>query len=145
MSRHVAPCCKQTSDEAPNAIASIQVDDSLSLGRIAGIKVGLNWSLLLVVVLIAWSLASGSFPSEVPGRSVGWYWVAGLVAAILFIASLLAHELAHSLVAQRLGVRVDGITLWLFGGISRLSGEANSRRLDIVGQARASEWCIEIR
>jgi Zn-dependent protease len=108
------------------------VDDSLSLGRIAGIRIGLNWSLLLVVALIAWSLASGLLPSEVSGRSVGWYWFAGLVGAILFMASLLAHELAHSLVAQRLGVRVEGITLWLFGGVSRLSGDANSARAEVL-------------
>src|SRR5262249_20953770 len=102
------------------------MDDSLSLGRIAGIRVGLNWSVLLVVALIAWSLASGIFPSEVAGRAPGWYWAAGSTAAVLFVASLLAHELAHSVVAQRLGVRVEGITLWLFGGVSRLSGDAHS-------------------
>lgn len=106
--------------------ASLDVGDNLSLGRIAGIRVGLNWSLLVVVALIAWSLAVGFFPSEVPGRGVGFYWLAGVIAAIVFLASLLAHELAHSLVAQRSGVRVEGITLWLFGGVSRLSGEAHS-------------------
>lgn len=68
--------------------------------------------LLLVIALIAWSLASGIFPSQVAGRTTGWYWAAGMSAAILFMASLLAHELAHSVVAQRLGVRVEGITLW---------------------------------
>jgi Zn-dependent protease len=108
------------------------VDDSLSLGRIAGIKVGLNWSLLLVVALIAWSLASGFFPSEVVGRAAGWYWAAGVTAAVLFIASLLAHELAHSVVARRKGVQVDGITLWLFGGVSRLSGDAPSGRSEAL-------------
>src|SRR5262249_48977107 len=108
------------------------MDDSLSLGRIAGIRVGLNWSVLLVVALIAWSLGSGFFPSEVAGRAAGWYWAAGVTAAVLFIASLLAHELAHSLVAQRLGVRVEGITLWLFGGVSRLTGEAHSARAEAL-------------
>jgi Zn-dependent protease/CBS domain-containing protein len=108
------------------------VDDSLSLGRIGGIKVGLNWSVLVVVALIAWSLASGFFPSEVTGRAAEWYWVAGVTAAVLFIGSLLAHELAHSLVAQRLGVRVEGITLWLFGGVSRLSGDAHSARAEAL-------------
>ena len=108
------------------------MDDSLSLGRIAGIRVGLNWSVLLVVALIAWSLGSGFFPSEVSGRAAGWYWAAGVTAAVLFIASLLAHELAHSLVAQRMGVRVEGITLWLFGGVSRLTGEAHSARAEAL-------------
>lgn len=108
------------------------MDDSLSLGRIAGIRIGVNWSVLLVVALIAWSLAGAFFPSEVAGRAAGWYWAAGITAAVLFMLSLLAHELAHSLVAQRLGVRVDGITLWLFGGVSRLSGEAHSARAEAL-------------
>jgi Zn-dependent protease/CBS domain-containing protein len=108
------------------------MNESLSLGRIAGIRVGLNWSLVVVIALIAWTLATGSFPSQAPGLGPGVYWIAGLVAAVLFLASLLAHELAHSVVAQRLGVRVEGITLWLFGGVSRLSGEANSARAETL-------------
>jgi Zn-dependent protease/CBS domain-containing protein len=108
------------------------VNENISLGRIAGIHVGFNWSLLVVVALIAWSLATGFFPVEVPGRAAGWYWLAGGVAAVVFLASLLAHELAHSVVAQRSGVRVDGITLWLFGGVSRLSGEVSSARTEAL-------------
>ncbi len=108
------------------------MNENISLGRIAGIHVGFNWSLLAVVGLIAWSLAAGFFPVEVPGRATGWYWLAGVVAAVVFVASLLAHELAHSVVAQRSGVRVDGITLWLFGGVSRLSGEVSSARTEAL-------------
>lgn len=113
------------------------MEDSLRLGRIFGIRVGLNWSLLLVFLLIAWSLATGLFPAETRGQSSAAYWTAGVIAAILFLASLLAHELAHALVAQRMGVRVEGITLWLFGGVARLSGSGNSARseaaITIVG------------
>jgi Zn-dependent protease len=108
------------------------MNESFSLGRIAGIRVGLNWSLVVVIALISWSLASGSFPSQVPGLGGGAYWLAGIVAAFLFLASLLAHELAHSVVAERLGVRVEGITLWLFGGVSRLSGDANTARAETL-------------
>jgi Zn-dependent protease/CBS domain-containing protein len=106
--------------------------ESLTLGRIFGIRVGLNWSLVVVIALIAWTLATGSFPADAPGLGAGAYWAAGVVAAVVFLASLLAHELAHSIVAQRLGVRVDGITLWLFGGVSRLSGESNSARSEAL-------------
>jgi Zn-dependent protease len=77
------------------------MNESLSLGRIAGIHVGLNWSLLVVIALIAWSLAVGTFPVEAPGLPAAAYWTAGIVAAIIFFASLLAHELAHSVVATR--------------------------------------------
>ncbi len=102
------------------------MNESLSLGRIAGIHVGLNWSLLVVGALIAWSLATGLLPSAAPGQSSGAYWTAGVVSAFVFLASLLAHELAHSVVAVRRGVRVEGITLWLFGGVSRFSSESGS-------------------
>src|ERR1700716_912325 len=102
------------------------MNENLSLGRIAGIHVGLNWSLLVVAALIAWSLATGIVPAQAPGQTTGVYWVAGVISAFVFLASLLAHELAHSVVATRRGVRVDGITLWLFGGVSRFGSETNS-------------------
>ena len=102
------------------------MNENLSLGRIAGIHVGLNWSLLVVAALIAWSLATGILPAAAPGQSSGAYWTAGVVSAFVFLASLLAHELAHSVVAVRRGVKVEGITLWLFGGVSRFSTESSS-------------------
>jgi Zn-dependent protease/CBS domain-containing protein len=102
------------------------MNENLSLGRIAGIHVGLNWSLLVIAALIAWSLATGILPSAAPGQTSGAYWTAGVVSAFVYLASLLAHELAHSVVAMRRGVRVEGITLWLFGGVSRFSSESNS-------------------
>src|SRR3989442_11180769 len=102
------------------------MNENLSLGRIAGIHVGLNWSLLVIGALIAWSLATGILPSAAPGQTSSAYWTAGVVSAFVYLASLLAHELAHSVVAMRRGVRVDGITLWLFGGVSRFSSETAS-------------------
>jgi Zn-dependent protease/CBS domain-containing protein len=102
------------------------MNENISLGRIFGIHVGFNWSLLVVAALIAWSLATGILPSAAPGQTSGAYWTAGVVSAFVFLASLLAHELAHSVVAVRRGVKVEGITLWLFGGVSRFSSETNS-------------------
>jgi Zn-dependent protease/CBS domain-containing protein len=102
------------------------MNENLSLGRIAGIHVGLNWSLLVIGALIAWSLATGILPSAAPGQTASAYWTAGVVSAFVYLASLLAHELAHSVVAVRRGVRVEGITLWLFGGVSRFSSESSS-------------------
>ena len=60
------------------------------------------------------------------------YWVVGGVRAVLFFACLLGHELAHSLVARRYGVKVSGITLWLFGGVSRLEGEPPSAQSEAL-------------
>jgi Zn-dependent protease/CBS domain-containing protein len=102
------------------------MNENVSLGRIAGIHVGLNWSLLVVAALIAWSLATGILPPAAPGETSAAYWTAGVVSALVFLASLLAHELAHSIVAARRGVRVEGITLWLFGGVSRFSSDTSS-------------------
>src|SRR6201981_1154240 len=95
---------------------------SFSLGRISGIRIGVNWSVLVIVALLAYGLAAGQFPAEVPRRPEAEYVVAAIVTAVAYMGSLLAHELAHSLVARRNGVQVEGITLWLLGGVSRLQG-----------------------
>ncbi len=102
------------------------MNENLSLGRIFGIHVGLNWSLLVVAALIAWSLATSLLPSASPSQTSSAYWTAGVISAFVFLASLLAHELAHSVVATRRGVKVEGITLWLFGGVSRFSSDTAS-------------------
>ena len=98
------------------------VDSSFRLGRIAGIEVGVNWSWLVVFALITWSLASGVFPSQDPGHSNATYVAMAVVAALLFFVSLLGHELGHAVTARREGMELDGITLWLFGGVARFKG-----------------------
>ncbi|HEX5493722.1 MAG TPA: site-2 protease family protein [Mycobacteriales bacterium] len=100
------------------------MNQSFSLGRIAGVRVGVNWSVLVIFGLIVYGLAGVQFPRLYPGYVGGAYLLAGLAAAVVFVASLLAHELAHAVVARRNGMTVEGITLWLFGGVARLSGEA---------------------
>lgn len=100
------------------------MEESIRLGRIAGVSIGLNWSVLLVAWLLSWSLASHRLPTSYPGHSTGAYWVAGVGTALVFFMSLIAHEMGHALVARRHGVRVEGITLWLFGGVAKLGGEA---------------------
>jgi Zn-dependent protease len=98
--------------------------ESIRLGRIVGIPVGLNISVFVIMLILVFGLAFGRFPVEVPGHGTGTYLLAGIVAAVLFFGSLLAHELAHAVVARRNGVEVDGITLWLFSGVARLRSEA---------------------
>jgi Zn-dependent protease len=102
------------------------VTPTIRIGKVFGIQIGLNWSLVFIFALVAWTLASSVLPQEAPGRPIVAYWAAGLAGALLFYACLLAHELAHALVAQRNGVKVAGITLWLFGGVSQLAGEPQS-------------------
>lgn len=97
---------------------------SVRLGRIAGVEVGLNWSLLVIAVLLAVGLASGRFPSDAPGYSGAEYAIAGVITAIAFLACVLAHEVSHAVVARHEGIEVDGITLWLLGGVTRMHGDA---------------------
>jgi Zn-dependent protease/predicted transcriptional regulator len=98
------------------------VNPSITLGRVAGIRIGINWSWLVVFALIVWSLASSVFPSQNPHLADGTYVGMALVAALFFFASLLLHELGHALQARREGMEIDGITLWLFGGVARFRG-----------------------
>jgi Zn-dependent protease len=94
----------------------------LTLGRIAGVEVGVNWSWIVVVFLVVWSLGVVVFPDEVPGLGGGAYAAMAIVATLLFFASLLLHELGHAVVARREGMEITGITLWLFGGVARFQG-----------------------
>lgn len=94
----------------------------MRLGRVFGVEVGLNWSWFVVLVLIVWTLTAAVFPRQNPGLSDGVYVVMGIVAAVAFFVSLLAHELGHALQARRDGVEIDGVTLWLFGGVARFKG-----------------------
>src|SRR5215208_6980158 len=96
--------------------------DSVTVGRIAGIQVGVNWSWLVVFALIVWTLYAGIFPETNPGLDRGAYAAMAIVAAGVFFASLLAHELGHAFVARREGMEIDGITLWLFGGVAKFRG-----------------------
>ncbi len=107
------------------------VEQDIRLGRIAGIRVGMNWSVLVVFWLITWSLAGERFPHQYPGRPPAAYWAAGLATALLFFASLLAHEMGHALVARRAGAAVEGITLWLFGGVASIRGESTDPRAEL--------------
>jgi Zn-dependent protease/CBS domain-containing protein len=95
---------------------------SLRLGRLAGVEIGLHWSWALIFALIVWSLADGVFPETNPGLADGTYLAMALVAVLLFFGSLLLHELGHATRALREGMEIEGITLWIFGGIARFRG-----------------------
>lgn len=99
---------------------------SFYLGRIAGIRIGVNWSVLVIFALIAWGLAAARFPTSYPQYGTLAHVTAALATAVVFFLSLLAHEISHALVARRNGLHVEDITLWLFGGVARLSGEARN-------------------
>lgn len=100
----------------------------LQLGQIFNteIKVDLSW--FIVFFLITWSLASYYIPKSYSGGSTQMYWLLGLVGSLLFFSSVLAHELSHCLVARYTGIPVQGITLFLFGGMAQLTREPKRPR-----------------
>ena len=101
------------------------------LGTFRNIPIFLHWSLVIIFLFLSWSIASGFSPESFPNLGAGARWLIGVVTAVLFIASVLAHELGHAVVAQRLGVEVRRITLLVFGGIAELSGESDTARAEL--------------
>ena len=95
----------------------------IKLGRIAGIEIGLHYSWVIIATLIALSL-SAHFHSVNQNWSFAVIWSAAIVTAILFFATLLLHELAHSIVAKAWGLKVRAITLFALGGISQIESES---------------------
>lgn len=85
-----------------------------------GVEIRTHWSLVGVAALLTWSLAANAFPASATGYSTSALWIAGGLATIAFLASITAHEMGHSTVAQRRGIKVRRITMWLFGGIAEL-------------------------
>lgn len=104
---------------------------TLRLGSIAGIPVGVHWSVLLIMLLLGQGLATAVLPAGAPGGSTGAYWIVALAVTVLFLGSLLAHELSHAIVARHYGVSVRRITLWLLGGMAELESEPPHARADL--------------
>lgn len=101
--------------------------ETFRFGRIAGIDIGANWSLIVLIALVADGLGAVVLPEMAPGHAPAAYWSTAGISALLIAASLFLHELAHSLVALRNGLPVQRITLWMLGGVSVL-GEAQQTR-----------------
>lgn len=95
----------------------------LTLFRIFGFEVKVDWSWLILGALIVWSLATGLFPVWFKGLAPRDYWVMGIAGAVGLFLSIVFHELWHSLVARRFGLNMRGITLFLFGGVSEMADE----------------------
>jgi len=108
---------------------------SIHLGRFAGVPVGFHWSLLVIAGLLTTDLAFGLLPGSGTAAAV----IVAALTVVAFFASVLAHEVAHAVVARRHGVQVRGITLWLLGGVARLDGDIPSAgaelRIAVAGPA----------
>lgn len=97
----------------------------IRLGRISGINIQVDWSWLLIMVMIVWNMLT-AFGQIHTSWQPGVRWGVALLAAFMFFGSVLAHELAHSLVARSQGLPVRNITLYLFGGVSNIQSEPSS-------------------
>lgn len=100
--------------------------NAISLGRILGIPIALDYSWFLIFALMTWSLASGYYPAEFTDGSTPLYWILGAATAIMLFVSVLVHELAHSVVARGDKMTVSSITLFIFGGVSQIASEPPS-------------------
>jgi Zn-dependent protease/CBS domain-containing protein len=98
------------------------VTSTFRLGRLAGVEIGIHWSWVVIFALLVWSLADAAFPETNPGLGDDTYLAMAIVAVLLFFASLLLHELGHATRATKEGMEIEGITLWIFGGIARFKG-----------------------
>ena len=100
----------------------------IDLFKVAGVQIAIDFSWLIIFALVLWSLSAGYFPELHPGYPRGEYWLVGIVATVLFFASIVTHELAHAVVANHLGQPIDRISLFIFGGMAHLGHEPTSAR-----------------
>jgi Zn-dependent protease len=99
----------------------------IRIGRLFGIDIAVHWSWFGILAFFAFSLATGFFPATYDWRPIA-YWLVALAATLLLFVSVVAHELAHSLVARLQGIPVRGITLFILGGVASIEREASSPR-----------------
>ena len=108
----------------------------IKIGRLAGIPISIHPLWLVIVALITWSLGSTYYPDQVSGIAPAAAYALGLVSALLLFASILLHELGHAVVARRYGVEIEGIELWLLGGVAKMKGAAHPARRSSASRSR---------
>jgi Zn-dependent protease/CBS domain-containing protein len=106
--------------------------NSITVGRIFGIRLAVSLSWFVIFFLVTFSLGGVYFPSQHPRWSQALYWALGLGTSLLFFACVVVHELAHSLVAIRKQVPVRSITLFMFGGVSHIGKDAASAGVEFI-------------
>jgi Zn-dependent protease len=105
---------------------------AIPLFRIFGFPIRLDPSWFIVAILLIWSLSAFFFPQAYPDLSATAYWWMGITAALGLFASVVLHEIGHSVVAQRYGIPIKGITLFIFGGVAELEDEPASAKAEFL-------------
>ncbi len=110
------------------------LNNSIRLFTVRGIEVGVHYSWLFIFGLVTWSLSVYVFPGTtgIAELTDVEYWLLGALTAVLMFASVLVHELAHSFVAKARGLDARSITLFIFGGVSNLGGEAKEASTEFL-------------
>jgi len=101
------------------------------LFKIAGVQIAIDYSWLVIFVLVLWSLSVGYFPEVHPGYPTSEYWIVGIVGTFLFFASIVIHELSHAIVGNSLGQPVKRISLFIFGGMAHLGHEPTDANAEL--------------
>jgi Zn-dependent protease len=101
-----------------------------TLFKLFGFEVKLDLSWLVLGFLVAWSLAKGMFPGIVPGLANQTYWLMGIAGAFGLLFSIVFHEMSHALIARRYGLRMHGITLFIFGGVAEMAEEPRDAKTE---------------
>src|SRR4030042_1374404 len=102
----------------------------ITLFTIFGFKIRIDRSWILLAILVTWSLAQGAFPYYYKGFSSTTYWWMGVIGAVGLFASIIFHELWHSLIARKFGISMKEITLFIFGGVASMDEEPPSAKAE---------------
>ena len=105
---------------------------SIKLFKLLGFEVKIDFSWIIIAILVAWSLSKGLFPSYYKNLSLQTYWFMGITGALGLFLSIVAHEFAHSLVARRYGMAMKGITLFIFGGVAEMGEEPPEAKAEFM-------------
>jgi Zn-dependent protease/predicted transcriptional regulator len=105
---------------------------SIKLFKLLGFEVKIDFSWIIIAVLVAWSLSKGLFPSYYKNLSSQTYWLMGIIGALGLFLSIVAHEFAHSIVASRYGMPMKGITLFIFGGVAEMGEEPPKAKAEFM-------------
>ena len=104
---------------------------SIKIARIFGIPIEINYSWIIIVVLVTWTLATGYYPVYTPAQTAVVYWSAAVISTLLLFGSLLLHELSHSFVAIRNNIPIKKISLFIFGGVAQMEKEPDTSIVEL--------------